>query len=90
VAESVLGQALVAGRNAQGAVGRVRTEYRSGRAGRAGPESGLLTQGVPPGVPQDPFKAPLHRGPLGPSPDRERAIENAPALVPVGGSFARL
>jgi hypothetical protein len=40
---------------------------------------GLLTQGVP-GVPQDPF-AP-RRGPLGPFPDRERAIGNAPALVP--------
>jgi hypothetical protein len=41
--------------------------------------AGLLTQGVL-GVAPDPF-AP-HRGPLGPSPDRERAIENAPALVP--------
>ena len=43
----------------------------------------LLTQGVPPGVPQDPL-AP-HRGPLGPSPDRESAVgnaANAPALAP--------
>jgi hypothetical protein len=39
---------------------------------------GLLTQGVP-GVPPDPL-AP-HRGPLGSSADRERAIGNAPALV---------
>jgi hypothetical protein len=47
--------------------------------------SGLLTQGVP-RVPQDPL-AP-RRGPLGPSPDRESAIGNAPALVP--GPLARL
>jgi hypothetical protein len=50
--------------------------------------AGLLTQGVP-GVPQDPV-AP-RGGPLGSSPDRERAIGwigNAPALVP--GPSARL
>jgi hypothetical protein len=41
--------------------------------------AGLLTQGVP-GVPQDSL-AP-RRGPLGPSPDKEIAIGNAPALVP--------
>ena len=41
--------------------------------------AGLLIQGVP-GVPQDPL-AP-HRGPLGPSPDRDSAIGNASALVP--------
>jgi hypothetical protein len=43
--------------------------------------AGLLTQGVL-GVPRDP-SAP-RRGPLGPFPDRERAIHvgNAPALVP--------
>jgi hypothetical protein len=41
---------------------------------------GLLTQGVP-GSPEDPC-AP-RRGPIGPSPDRESAIRNAPALVPV-------
>ena len=40
--------------------------------------AGLLTQGVP-GVPQDSL-AP-RRGPLGPSPDRESPIENAPALL---------
>jgi hypothetical protein len=41
--------------------------------------AGLLTQGVL-GVPQDPFAS--RRGPLGSSADRERAIGNAPALVP--------
>ena len=51
----------------------------------AGLEAGLLTQGAL-GVPQDPL-AP-RRGPLESSPDRERAIENAPALVP--GPLARL
>jgi hypothetical protein len=39
------------------------------------------------GVAQDPL-APPAEDPLGSSPDRERAIENAPALVP--GSLARL
>jgi hypothetical protein len=53
--------------------------------GGAGFTSGLLTQGVP-GVPQDPL-AP-RRGPLGPSPDRESSIGNAPVLVP--GPLARL
>jgi hypothetical protein len=42
-------------------------------------DAGLLTQGVL-GVPPDPL-AP-HRGPLGPSADRERAVGNAPAPVP--------
>jgi hypothetical protein len=46
---------------------------------------GLLTQGVP-GVPQDPLAPPC--GPLRYSPVRERAIGNAPALVP--GLLARL
>jgi hypothetical protein len=54
-------------------------------AGIDGFSPGLLIQGVL-GVPQDPF-AP-HRGPLGSSPDRERVVENAPALVP--GPSARL
>ena len=47
--------------------------------------AGLPIQGVL-GIPQDPL-AP-RRGTLGSSPDRERAVENAPALVP--GPLARL
>ena len=63
-------------------------DYLVNVVGVTAPTGAAISKG-PAGVPQDPF-APC-RGPLGSSPDRERAIGwigNAPVLVP--GPLARL